>query len=241
MAMSPVADSQMKLEKAFLTVKSGTEGGVSTREIQCQFNPKEYSISKSASWRRTPARGARSAPRSEFTGTNPRTIQMELFLDAWESGGDVSEQIDALFEWTNPTPSTREGTNPTPPIVIFHWGKKFYFDAYVKSVNAKYTMFLKDGTPVRATATVSLEEVPAEPGAQNPTSGGIAGRRTRTVGAGDSLQSIAYAEYDDPTLWRGVAAANGIDDPMRLDSGTTLLVPNEERARELAEVDHAAG
>ena len=38
----------------------------------------------------------------------------------------------------------------------------------------------------------------------------------RTVVAGDTLASIAYAEYGDPTMWRPLAAFNGIDDPLRL-------------------------
>ena len=47
----------------------------------------------------------------------------------------------------------------------------------------------------------------------------------RTVVAGDTLASVAYAEYGDPTLWRPLAAFNGIDDPMRLPLGSALLLP----------------
>ena len=43
--------------------------------------------------------------------------------------------------------------------------------------------------------------------------------------AGDSLQSLAYQAYGNPELWRHIAEANGVDDPMRLKLGTTVLVP----------------
>jgi nucleoid-associated protein YgaU len=43
---------------------------------------------------------------------------------------------------------------------------------------------------------------------------------------GDTLAGIAYNEYGNPSLWRAVAAANGIDDPMRLRSGTSVLLPS---------------
>ena len=43
--------------------------------------------------------------------------------------------------------------------------------------------------------------------------------------SGDSLASIAYREYGDPSMWRPLAAANNIDDPIRLPVGTTLIVP----------------
>jgi nucleoid-associated protein YgaU len=53
----------------------------------------------------------------------------------------------------------------------------------------------------------------------------LAARKVHTVVAGDSLASVAWREYGDPTLWRAIAERNGIDDPMRLPAGKTLLVP----------------
>ena len=36
---------------------------------------------------------------------------------------------------------------------------------------------------------------------------------------------MAYAEYGDPTLWRALAASNGIDDPLRVPRRHALLLP----------------
>jgi nucleoid-associated protein YgaU len=47
---------------------------------------------------------------------------------------------------------------------------------------------------------------------------------------GDSLPSIAYGAYGDPTRWREIAQANAIDDPLVLRSGRTLTIP-EARER----------
>jgi nucleoid-associated protein YgaU len=93
-------------------------------------------------------------------------------------------------------------------------------------------MFLPDGTPVRATADISLKEVPADLGPQNPTSGSIHARRTHLISEGDSLQSIANAEYGNPNLWRGLASFNEIDDPFRLVLGSRVLLPSAEEAAE---------
>ena len=60
---------------------------------------------------------------------------------------------------------------------------------------------------------------------QNPTSGGLAVRRAHQLVDGDTLASVAYAEYGDPAMWRPLAAFNGIDDPLRLRPGTRLLLP----------------
>ena len=43
---------------------------------------------------------------------------------------------------------------------------------------------------------------------------------------GDSLASISHRVYGDPTQWRAIAEANGIDDPLRLHSGRALSIPS---------------
>ncbi len=48
--------------------------------------------------------------------------------------------------------------------------------------------------------------------------------------AGDSLELLAYREYGDPTAWRVIAQANGIDDPQRLRPGAELIVPAPDEA-----------
>jgi hypothetical protein len=218
------------LAKATLVAKDLSD------QVECRFNPREYVVAKSATWTRTPVRGAASAPTPEFVGTNPRTLQMELFFDDWDSGSsDVSKDVEKLLLWTNPTADSINANKPNPPIVYFQWGSRQLFDAYVKSINARYTMFKTDGTPLRAHVTAMFEEVPSDPGRQNPTSGGERGRGVRTVAAGDRLDWIAYREYGDPTLWRGVAKANGIQDPLSaLTPGSKLLIPAEKLAARLS-------
>jgi nucleoid-associated protein YgaU len=102
-------------------------------------------------------------------------------------------------------------------------------------VKVEYQRFLL-GVPVRASATVHLKSVPlpAPLGPTNPTSGGLATRRTRTVVEGDSLASIAHQEYRDPNKWRALAEANNIDDPMRVKVGTVLVVPDRREAEALS-------
>jgi hypothetical protein len=216
------------LQKAFIAEKDGPG------RLECRFNPREYSVSKSATWHKTPAKGAKSAPKQEFLGANPRTMQMELFFDAWESSThDVAKDVDTLLEWTTPTQKSIAANKPNPPIVIFHWGGTASFDAYVKQVSAKFTLFRPDGTALRATVGVTFEEVPKEQPKQNPTSGGPPGRRIHVFAAGETLHSVAYAEYGDPALWRALALANDLDDPLRMRPGARLLVPAVDAAEEL--------
>ena len=224
-----------QLAKAILRVDP--ESDPETRELLFMYNPAELTTAKSANWNRPQQKGAGSAGKPQFTGAGPQTVQMEIWFDAWDAAGaDVARSVMTLFGWTKPTPTSIKKKLPRPPVLGFEWGThpiladlKFF----LKTVNAKYVLFKPDGTPVRASATISLEEVPEDPPGQNPTSGSRESRRSHLVGAGDSLHSVAYREFGDPSLWRGIAAFNGIDDPLRVTAGTRLLVPTADEARRL--------
>jgi nucleoid-associated protein YgaU len=207
------------------------------KKLTFQFNPKEVSITKSSTWNRPTNKGAKSASKPEFGGTQPQTIQMELFFDDFEHPDkDLTLDIKQLLEWLKPTKETIDKKKPQPQVLQLQWGHNKAvngFHGYLKSVNAKYTMFKADGRPIRATAQITLEEIPHDPARTNPTSGAITSRRTHVMVAGDSLMSVAYHEYDDASLWRGLAAFNGLDDPLRVGSGSRLLIPSEDEARSL--------
>jgi hypothetical protein len=200
--------------------------------LVCRFNPNELTVSKSSTWHVPREQTAENAPASEYISANPRSLQMTLFFDDWESlAGDVSGQVEKLLGWTTPTSLALPGQPKNPPIVAFFWGAKKHITGYLESVSARYTLFRRDGTPVRATVNVTFKEVPEDAARQNPTSGGPGGKRTRVLGDGDTLHSVAYEEYGDAALWRGLAVANGVDDPLRLPSGTRILVPSLVDAR----------
>jgi nucleoid-associated protein YgaU len=214
------------------------EVGGAKRELKFRFNPKEYSTSKSATWNRPTNKSAKSAAAPEFGGVQPQTVTMELFFDDWENpDADLLKDIETLLDWLKPTHKSIRDKKPQPRILKFNWGSNHSlaeFHGFLKSVAVKYTMFKPDGAPVRATANISLEEVPVEPKKTNPTSGTIAGRRTYVSAAGDSLHSISYSEYGDPNLWRAIAEFNAINDPLRVVAGTRLLLPSADEAAALA-------
>jgi nucleoid-associated protein YgaU len=204
----------------------GAMTGASLGSIQFQFNPKELSITKSAKWERKPARGAKKAGPPEFSGADPCKLTLEMFFDATgKHDGSVVASVEKLFTCCVPTEASHGQKKAVPPLVVFTWGNITSFPAYVSTVSAKYTLFSADGTPIRATCSVTLEEMPGENGPQNPTSGSLAARRVHRTVTGDSLASLAYAEYGDATLWRRLAEFNGIDDPSRLPSGALVLLP----------------
>ncbi|TFV77482.1 LysM peptidoglycan-binding domain-containing protein [Blastococcus sp. CT_GayMR19] len=205
---------------------SGKDLGGPRDRLEFQFNPKEFTIAKSATWTSKPARGAQKAGPPEFTGAGPGKLSVEMFFDA--SGTHdrtVVTAVEKLFACCVPTEESLKDKKASPPLVVLKWGTTRSFPAYVTSVSAKYTLFDSDGTPIRATCSVSMEEMPGVTAKQNPTSGAVAARRLHTVVAGDTLASVAFRQYGDPAMWRPLAAFNGIDDPLRVRPGATLLVP----------------
>jgi nucleoid-associated protein YgaU len=223
------------MTKAILTADDGSSS------VKFRYNPKELSVSKSATWNRPTNKGAKSSSKPEFGGVQPQTVQLEIFFDDWDNEegpnqGDLMKDIETLLGWLKPSKKSVNDKKPQPKALQFLWGQGplAEFKGFLKSVSAKYTMFKPDGTPVRATVQIALEEIPTDPEKTNPTSGSPAGRRTHVVAAGDSLHSIAFREYDDPALWRGLAAFNDLDDPLRVRPGTRLLIPTADEAAGLS-------
>jgi nucleoid-associated protein YgaU len=215
----------MAIEKAYITILDPLSFGV-TDTVRFMYNPKELGFKKSASWESKPAKAAQHTPPPEFQGADPIELSVEIFLDHFETGDDISSTIDRLLGCCVPTPQSVAMKKPSPPWVRFGWGARQPMTAYVESVDVRCTMFDESGRPLRGTCTVTMKEVPTDPSGQNPTSGALAPIGSHVVAEGDTLASIAYDQYADPTAWRLVAQANDIDDPFSLVPGQRLLVPD---------------
>jgi hypothetical protein len=210
--------------------------------IVCWFNPTEYGVTKSNKWEVKPVAG-RPLPDVQFGGGDARQLTLSLLFDASDSPNqDVVAVCNRLFKLMEVNPTLTPGgsggsrNDGRPPKVTFAWGRVLTFQAVVTQLGLQFTLFRPDGTPIRAQASITLVQVEAalqmssaasSAKRQNPTTTGVAGRSAHVVRAGDSLASIAYAAYDDPTRWREIALANGVDDPLRLEPGTLLAIPGE--------------
>ena len=216
-----VAATGARYESATLSVKDGSEP-----PLRCQFNPTEYSISTSATWRRYQAPGAPATAVPQFVSTNPASLALDLFFDSRNDGAPpVADAVTRLLSWTRPTQRSVSDNRPSPPVVTFEWGGTASFDAYVSSATARFVLFRRDGTPIRAHVSLRLEEIPAPLPGTNPTSGSEVLVRQRRLVAGETLSLVAWQEYGSADAWRLIARASGIDDPSRVAPGTLLVVP----------------
>jgi hypothetical protein len=216
----------MSVTKAYIALVPPNSGTPELGRVTFMYNPKEFSFKKAAQWGRKPSRGAKSAALPEFQGAEPTTLSVEVFLDGYESGRDISHDIDTLTRCCTPLPDTLSDNLPSPPWVMFGWGSTVHLTAFVRSVDVKCTMFSSEGRPLRALCTVTMEEIAVDKASQNPTSGARQIVRSHVVVAGDSLPSIAFRHYGSAATWRALASFNDIDNPLRLPVGHRLLVPD---------------
>ncbi|MCX5585224.1 LysM peptidoglycan-binding domain-containing protein [Streptomyces erythrochromogenes] len=219
--------------RAQLTLKEppasvGAKPGGTIARLDLQFNPSTLQLGKTTEWRRSPSRMAGQSALPEFVGSGPRTLSLDVFLDATATHDNSVEQaVEKLMKACVPTPASLGRKKPASPWVRFEWGsaRTTSFDGVLSNLSVSYTLFDVDGKPLRATCSLSIEEASVDPPGQNPTSGSRTARSTHTVVAGDSLAMLAWREYGDATAWRVIAEANGIDDPMALVPGTEIVVP----------------
>src|SRR6185369_13930034 len=91
--------------------------------------------------------------------------------DTYEEAGQLKGSIYAFF-FSSPSvlTSTQKLTALArcqndlhrPPKCVLYWGKRTLFLGVIKSVKETITLFLDDGTPVRATVECTFQEVSSD-------------------------------------------------------------------------------
>jgi len=211
----------MPLPQGFQRAKLEIDGG---EAIECLFNPQSYTVSKTNVWNFKPTTGV-DLPDGEFGGGLPQRTVLSLLLDVSLLGPDqsVKDAADKLFKMMEA--GGAGGGGSSPPKVTFRWGSVSLPKSVPVSLSIQYILFHPNGEPIRATVDLELAQAEKAQQGQNPTTRAIGGMRVHRVRDGDSLASIAYSAYGEPTRWRVIAEANGIDDPLRLTRGSELTIP----------------
>jgi nucleoid-associated protein YgaU len=216
--------------------------------VPFDFNPEKITMSRSSttSGMTKPQRpgltglatGTKTSGTSGSYLRNVKASKISLAEVVFE-GPFTKLRCDTLLTWMNPSTGLFAmvggvGNFATVPAKLtFTWGPPlvgFMYDVKLTSCRVVYERFSPAGIPIRAKISLEMEEVPSILGSlpTNPTSGGLPGRRSHTVADGESLQSIAMANYGTPALWRRIAEVNGIQNPSRVRAGTVVYLPNAD-------------
>ncbi|MEY6433756.1 hypothetical protein ABC977_15230 [Thioalkalicoccus limnaeus] len=162
---------------------------------------------------------------------------------------DLTNPLWQLAENSHGQPGDRR-----PPVVRFVWGKAWNWPAVVTAVAERLEDFTAEGTPRRSWLRLRLlrvaepltDDVPepvitppippadwlvgAPPALGDTTAihevlGSHVTLDQITTAGGERLDQLAYRYYGDPSLWRLLAWANGLLDPLRLAGGEVLSIP----------------
>ena len=153
----------MKLEKATL---NSLDGG--SYSFTFMYNPTSISIRYSVnvsenSGARTEDKGI---PKVSFGHPKATVISIQdVIFDTYENNSDrdVGNQLKKLTQAVKFIQGKQR-----PPVYIFAWGTINYLRCYVESVDYQLTMFLPNGTPVRAKASITMKEVDPYKSISNP-------------------------------------------------------------------------
>lgn len=195
-------------------------------EIEFFLNPEQIQVTKSVAIEQAKDATPQKIE-SKPAGTNPITMDLgTVWFDTYDTRKNVrTEYIDTLEKTMDPHETTHH-----VPAVYFCWGNfsseskmvdEYLF--YVEQLDVTYSMFLPNGTPVRASVKIKLKQCNHKDVQVKKESPDHA--KLYTIRRGDTLQGIAMAEYDDPREWRRIADSNSITDPLMLAPGTKLLIP----------------
>lgn len=213
----------MGLEKAYLEVEG--KGG----QIKVMFNPSEYNLSRGVNYSEKKIPGL-DGPVTQFLSGESITLDITLIFDTYEP---PSLQNKGKEGGTDVTLKTKElarlvaidGKLHRPPKVWFSWGT-LLFHGIVTKVEESYTMFLPSGMPVRAKVKLTFQSLfDVEEGKRKEPFESPDRTKVRTIREADQLWHYAWEEYGDPQMWKAIARANGIENPLDILPGQKIKLP----------------
>ena len=189
--------------------------------IPVMYNPEQYSIEQGNNFAEIGIPGLSVSPVQYVRGKG-RTLTMELFFDSFERAEDVRRYSGRVVGLLAPRPDTH-----APPILLFTMGQ-FALRCVLADASQKYTMFLRDGTPVRATLNVRFTEYQAVE--IEVEQGFFLGPPTlHNITQGQGLAQLAADYLGDGQAWREIADANNLDDIFNIPAGLSLTLPGRAK------------
>lgn len=193
------------------------------------FNPSEYVQTRSNAYTKTKPPG-RSKPTTAFSSGEADKLSLSLFFDgtgAAGKAGPVTEDVHKFLDLMR-----YKGDRHKPHYLRLLWGGQtggLDFRCALMNATATYTLFNRNGEPIRAKVTAGFEEVMSESeraATEKKSSPDL--HRVWRVQDGESLDLIAYRSYGDVRYWRTIAAANMLENPRALPAGLLLSLPPVE-------------
>jgi len=221
----------MALEKAKLieldqAFKDKKEGG---QTVDVQFNPESLKLTYANQLEQAKGgdQGSGNAGR-QFVGGGTTKLALQLWFDVTAMQENPVDDVRRLTKKIVYFMNAQKSTDPkdkgkmVPPGVRFSWGS-FLFDGMVEGMEETIEFFSPEGKALRAsiTLTMSQQKILIAEFEEPSKVDQLLGRKPLTrAKQGDSLQNIAAKKGNID--WQSIAAANGIEDALRLPAGQLI-------------------
>lgn len=233
-----------QLQKMLLVAYSDNTFATPTGDqYEVLINPESYSLTYGSESNSQSAQGS-----SEFVSSFNKRIPQHLTFKFLFDGTGVIKKSDGILSGLasglaipglNSAPPdvaqaisdfkkvvyTYQSSTHQPPFVQLRWGVLLY-NCRLSRMTLSFKLFKPDGTPLRAEADCTFEEVidaaklAAVENKQSPDLSHI-----RTVTDGDTLPLLCYRQYGDSKYYYQVARFNKLTDFKKLTPGTKLIFP----------------
>lgn len=197
------------------------------KSVTVQFNPDTLKVTF-ANQVVQPQGGDQSSgdKGQQFVGAGTTKLALTLWFDVTamtqNALDDVRRLTGEVIYFMTPQPAKEDDKKLVPPGVRFSWGS-FLFDGIVEGLEESLEFFAPDGKPLRASVNLTLSQkkilVSSFTGDGSVKTKG--NKPLSPAKSGDSIQSLAGAKGKNGG-WQGIAAANGIEDPLRLKPGQLI-------------------
>lgn len=197
------------------------------QNIAVQFNPDTLKVTFANQIVQAKGGDQSSGPSGrQFVGSGTTKLTLTLWFDATavtdNPVDDVRRLTSKVIYFMTPQPHPDDRDKLAPPGVRFSWGS-FLFDGVVDTLEESLEFFAPDGKPLRASIalTLSQQKILVSKFEKAGKAKSVGQAPLSPAKLGDSLQSMAGAMGKDGG-WQGIAAANGIEDPLRLKPGQLI-------------------
>lgn len=193
--------------------------------VEVDFNPESLKLSLS---NQSSGGDQQAGGSTQYLGPGSSSLAVELLFDTSANGTDVRKRTEALAYFIVGDAQRENEERMAPPKVSFRWGS-FLFEGIIESMDETLEYFSERGVPLRASVSISLKrdalvlynEERQGTRSEQPNQGLGDVTPLSPARAGDSVQRMA-GRRGNSANWKAIAAANGIDDPLRLEAGAMI-------------------
>lgn len=195
------------------------------------FNPNSFTINNKVEYKKTEAKGTDGGD-PQFDQIPPMEFSIEFTIDGTGVGMGTLRESDKKNYLKNQVIKLRDVTGCNingeihrPNYLAVLWGT-FYIECVLTTLNITYSLFNRDGTPLRAKINCSfLERIgPGKGGRKSRLESPDLTKYVTTI-AGDLLPLIVKDKYDDPGYYIQVAKINKLKNFRNIPPGKNLILP----------------